>query len=233
MIPALFVLKPQNAALNFASSVGKVAPIASKPSALWFSVSVDRKQTLQLSTEHRPLEKLRGVVCVAPDDGPSAQGTCVGELRYLEAFTDPLMEGGGEDESFWLDVRLARPQFDEVLAAARLGRVPSTIAVRVEGAEYGKWDNKTKAQLEVLSADFHIPVIVEPPDDDDEDAPARQARMPPTRAHFEALFSLLKGHQAEIATGFGEVAIRLRLLSVTMLGLGIALMLEVAWLLWR
>lgn len=62
---------------------------------------------------------------------------------------------------------MPKVKFDELLAAARLGRLPSDITIEVEGMGYIvpphgeglKWDNKALPQLDIVDVDFIVPLI--------------------------------------------------------------------------
>ncbi len=135
-----------------------------------------------LSTEEK-FEDLNGYIRVFPEtDGSNEDDRKgIGWIVYLPE----------APACYEVKVSVPKVQFDELLAAARLGRVPSDISVGVEGMDYVghgvddlKWDNKTSPRLIVASIDFTFEVF------------------PPTRSQLNELSEKLELVGIEIKTGF-------------------------------
>lgn len=160
--------------------------------SLRYRVALHYSNHVRLSTGE-DLRKLEGKVFLWPSDSPSiTEESPFGWLCYIEAYE-------GEFDSlpayYSVELRLPRQQFDELLSAARLGRVPSYISVNVKGLEIGwepdgsgrEWDNKTSPRLTATSAEFVVPMAIPARPEDDFDGSQAEDVLPLTRSDMNRL----------------------------------------------
>jgi len=159
---------------------------------LSYSVVAQRRRDVRLATEEQ-FGALEGSVTLQRAEEPNTD-KAVGVLRYLRAFES---RDGLESEpaSYAVHCAISPLQFDELVIAARAGRLPSLIALEVagEGGEMGwepdgsgfEWDNKTHPGLAIAEIGFILPLVL-PAAADDYDldeavvvaaAPASHAQM--------------------------------------------------------
>src|SRR5574342_47589 len=138
------------------------------PPRLSYQIRHDRKQsTVELATEEY-LSDLQGVVDVVRDvrDWTEPQ-EAIGYLQYFEPHRDPILEAKSDPATCIIEVHVPALQFDELLAAAQIGRLPSML-VGAKGMKYTVplpldppiigWDNKALPRLKIDFAEFHVPL---------------------------------------------------------------------------
>ena len=129
-----------------------------RESRLNFRVKLAEDERVMLSSgEH--LNKLVGLVTLSPriedfEDGHMG----IGVMSYSDPVTEESIPA-----CYYIKVLLPQAQFDDMLYAARLGRIPSCIVVKERGMalldEFSKkWDEKTSPHLHVASISFSIPL---------------------------------------------------------------------------
>lgn len=120
---------------------------------LSFRVQLATGKYITLSSGVR-LHEIKGEMDFYAEDGDPHEGPKVlGGLRYLERM-----------ELLSAELALPTSHFNELLSAAKIGRMPSHIGIRVEGLEYEsqfvselmKWDDEAFPKLSVTSAAFRI-----------------------------------------------------------------------------
>lgn len=102
-------------------------------------------------------------------EAEGAEDTCdgIGKMNFVESIKTDYQNV----PAFWIaDVRIPKPQFDELLTSVRAGQIPSNVLIYVDqrevGLEFGwdpdgselKWDNKTYPKLQVAAVSFQIPL---------------------------------------------------------------------------
>jgi hypothetical protein len=134
-----------------------------------YRVRLARGESIELTTGEKFAE-LEGLFAVYLDTEPAApiKEDAVGVIGYHEKLSswDEVVPS-----SYSLQVGVSRPTFDELLFAARYGRIPERLSVDVDGMEYGsapdgstkKWDNKASSHLKISSFSFVLPLIVRYP----------------------------------------------------------------------
>ncbi len=117
----------------------------------------------------------------------------IGFIQYVPAISDDL--GLYVRASCSVRVFVPKVTFDELLAAARLGRLPSHISIEVEGMQYDwqpdgsgkKWDNKAFPELAVTSIGFGGVPLVAPTMSSSFDRDLSAQVFPPTRSQLNEL----------------------------------------------
>lgn len=160
--------------------------------SLRYRVALHYSNHVRLSTGE-DFRKLEGKVFLRPSDGsPFTEESPFGRLCYLEAYDG---EFDSSPASYSVELRLPRQQFEELLSAARLGRVPSYISVDVKGMKIGwepdgsglEWDNKTSPILTATSAEFVVPMAIPARTEDDFDGSQAEDVLPLTRSDMNRL----------------------------------------------
>ena len=170
---------------------------------LSFRVRLFQRESIMLSSDEK-FENLVGRVTVLPDVGDSQENqNAFGALQYFAAhddYIDPF------PPSFIIQTTISANQFDKLLSAAKLGRIPSEISVDIEGMEYDwqpdgsgkKWDNKTSPRLPVNSIRFSVPLVPYAEEDGSERRTSENS-MPATRLQVDQLIQHLDSHSSEFA----------------------------------
>jgi hypothetical protein len=153
------------------------------------------RESIQLSTEEK-FEDVNSYINVFTETAElksKDDRKCIGHITYVPAFDDRY---GPDSTPACCDARLFVPKitFDELLATARLGRLPSSIWIEVEGMEYDwqpdgsgkKWDNKAFPELNIISINFSLPLIAQVTNNNIDQHPFDQV-LPPTRSQFNDL----------------------------------------------
>ncbi len=120
------------------------------------AVGLDEEKARREREEFRPLE---GGLWVSEenDESNEADRNGIGRITYWPADGDLSFV-----DSYSVEVLVPKVTFNELLAATRVGRIPSHIGIKVEGMDFGsapdgsmkKWDNKAFPELDVTSVDF-------------------------------------------------------------------------------
>lgn len=145
-----------------------------------------------------PLEKHQ------PREADKERRKTIGCMYYVPAFRD---EFASLPASYDLRVLVPKGKFDELLAAARLGRLPSAISIEVEGMDYGgapdgshkKWNNKAFPQLDIVSFSFSLPLVTQ--DVDDVQPKPSDNTFPASRMQAKMLLEKLEVLRIEIKSG--------------------------------
>jgi|SRR5262249_51977384 len=184
---------------------------------LSYEVQLNRGEYIKLSSG----ENFRnGVITIFPetDESNGDDRKTVGSIYYAPGFEDSDDLRLSSSATYEIRVLVPRVRFDELLATARLGRLPSQIWIHVEGMEYRspdgsskEWDNKAFPRLAVESVDFYIPLAYLTKDDKSTDAWGEV--FPPTRSQINELSQKLD----LLATDINS-ALRLLLWSVLVMG---------------
>jgi hypothetical protein len=164
-------------------------PIAKPESAtrLSFRVRIADGEKVML-TEGERLNKLRGSVTVYPQIGSlDEKSKGIGVMSYF-----PHEPGDSTfpefPASYTIEVLLPQTQFNNLVSAARIGRIPSSMTIEERGMklpdEFSKeWDNKSSPKLHVASVSFSIPLSGG--DENPESQELAQTRfLPPTQTHI-------------------------------------------------
>jgi hypothetical protein len=168
---------------------------------LSYDVRLARGESISLATGENFAE-LRGYLRVYPDTDPRRrEDKATGFIAYLEAQTAVR---DSSPPSYLLQVWLPRVYFDELVSAARHGRIPSKMLVDIDGMEYDwrpngrgkKWDNTESQHLKVDSFDFTLPLFLPPSTDEFQRSPSEEG-MSPTRAQFDQLLERIDRQTAE------------------------------------
>jgi hypothetical protein len=166
---------------------------------LSYDVRLGRGESINLSTCEN-FADLQGHLRLYPDTDPRrAEGKPTGFIAYVEA--QGVVD---QPSSYLIQVWLPTVYFDELVSAARHGRIPSKMHIEVEGMEYdwrpdgsGKnWDNKASQHLKVTSFDFTLPLFLPLPTDEVQRSPSEEG-MAPTRAQFDHLVERIDRRTAE------------------------------------
>ena len=158
---------------------------------LSFKIQLAQGESLTLSSGEKSSE-LDGRVTVFPGTEEAEKGT----LSYFPARNDEFY---AFPPQFIVQTALPLNQFNELLSAAKLGRMPSTISVEIEGMDYDwqpdgsgkKWDNKALPRLAVSSMRFSVPLVVSHADDDSAQRGVTENGMPATRQQLDQLMDRL------------------------------------------
>lgn len=150
---------------------------------LTYQVHLTRHHYVELATGEK-FTDLNGSVTILRDVGNSTEPQeGIGSMRYFAPFRDSIE--GPIPGAYGLEAHVAPFTFDELLAAARIGRLPSFL-VDVEGMKFnglpdgsGKnWDNKAYPRLKITSMRFTLPLI---------SATDPDASSPPSRSQLAQL----------------------------------------------
>lgn len=169
---------------------------------LSFRVQLAQRESIKLSSDEK-FENLDGRVTVFPDVGETQEDqNAFGTLHYFAARDDDFYPF---PPSFIVQTTIPQGQFDELLSAAKFGRVPSKISVDIEGMEHDwqpdgsgkKWDNKASPRLPVNSVRFSVPLIPYTDEDGSERRRSENA-MPATVLQVDQLMQRLDNHTGEI-----------------------------------
>ena len=142
----------------------------SKPerkSYLSFRVKLTEGEQVTLSGGQR-LDRLAGYVALYPHIGDfeeNAKG--IGVMSYYDDAEDSV------PARYYIKALLPRAQFDDLLTAVRLGRVPSNITVDARGMtlpdEFSQmWDEKASPHLHIASINFSVPLVEHKNPDNDQ-----------------------------------------------------------------
>ena len=169
---------------------------------LSFRVQLVQGESIKLSSDEK-FEALDGRVTVFPDVGESQENqNTFGTLHYFAARDDDFHPF---PPSFIVQTTIPASQFDELLSAAKFGRIPSEISADIEGMEYDwqpdgsgkKWDNKASPRLPVNSVRFNVPLLPYTEDDGSGRRPSEKV-MPATVLQVNQLMQRLDSHSSEI-----------------------------------
>jgi hypothetical protein len=150
---------------------------------LTYQVHLPRHHYVELATGEN-FTDINGSVTILRDVGDSTEREeGVGSMRYVAPFRDSIE--GPLPGAYGVEARVAPFTFDELLAAARIGRLPSFF-VDVEGLKFSglpdgsgtKWDNKALPCLKITSIRFTLPLIT---------ATDPDASSPPSRSQVAQL----------------------------------------------
>ena len=155
----------------------------SKPECKTFlslHVKLGEDERVTLSTGER-LKNLGGFVTIYPQTENFQEGSKgIGVMSYSEEVPDYSIPA-----KYYIKVLLPPPQFADLVAAARLGRIPSKITINERGMklpdEFSKeWDNKSSPHLHVSSISLSIPLAVGETNQEKEGSP-QAPFLPPTQ----------------------------------------------------
>ncbi len=168
---------------------------------LSYDVRLGRGESISLTTSEN-FADLQGHLRLYPDTDPRrGQDKATGFIAYLEA------RSAVHDScppSYLIQIWVPDVYFDELVSAARHGRIPSNMHVDIEGMDYDwqpdgsgkKWDNKESQHLKVTSFDFTLPLFLPPSTDEYQRSPSEEG-MSPTRAQFDHLVQRIDRQTAE------------------------------------
>lgn len=149
---------------------------------LWFRVKLSEDERVKLSTGER-LRELEGFVHLRSQPSePQEVQLDIGTMWYVHDVPEQQISA-----SYHIEVSIPDGQLQNLIAAARLGRIPSSIIVTARGMllpdEFSKvWDVKSSPCLRVLAISATIPLTgaVE----GEEPSPS----LPPTQSQVRRLF---------------------------------------------
>jgi hypothetical protein len=193
---------------NLFASVGD---FKEKYPVLSFRVRLAQGESMNL-TSGEMFGELDGQVTVFPETTEAQeQLSGFGTLRYFAAIDDDFHS---YPPNFIIQAALHMRQFEQLLSAAKLGRIPSEISVDVEGMEYDwrpdgsgkKWDNKASPRLPVNSVRFSVPLVCIS-DDDSSERHVSESAMPATRLQMDQLMQRLDSHSKTLRHIFWAVVV--------------------------
>jgi hypothetical protein len=172
--------------------------------ALSYAVRLADGESIEITTGEK-FDDLKGqfVVSLDTEEAPPVREDATGLIAYHEAH-------GGDDYSFpasyTIQIWVPRATFDELLSAARFGRMPSKMTIETKGMDYDwqpdgsgkKWDNKKSRYLKIDSFGFELPLYH--PAVGNFPRPLSEEGMPTTRTQFDEL-SLRIDRLAEATQG--------------------------------
>lgn len=181
-----------------------------------YRVRLDSNESIMLSSGEN-FGDLDDRVTVHSYVDSSSGKSNVGQVFYFPASADRF---DSISASYIVDVRMPTAQMDELLAAARAGRMPSMISVEIDAMEYDwqpdgsgkKWDNKNARKLDVGSVLFTIPLAALDPGNVSSDGSVVE-NMPPTRAQVGQLSERVERLARETKT-----AVRVLVLTALIVG---------------
>ena len=158
-------------------------PEEQQPPRLIYDVRLDAENTLKLATGEAPQEVRFRVSTepLTPDASVNPKG--IGVLLYSERVSDVDLR---IPPCVTANLRLPRPEFEELLAAARAGRCPVNISLEVRGLENAadavsnlEWENTGTGSdmLPVKHATFTVPLVPQAGDDDSGGSPLSSRQM--------------------------------------------------------
>jgi hypothetical protein len=175
---------------------------------LRYSVQRDTpfRDSIKLATGET-FDELQGTVIVKPLTATTATDTAIGALSYFEAFDSDF---DYEPAGYSATVVVA---FEELVAAARIGRLPDRMALHVVGehVKYGwepdgsgvEWDNKNSPHLRVREALFRLSFVMAENDAEKQsDNRQREAELPASRSQADQLLA----HVQSIGKTLGQLA---------------------------
>lgn len=184
---------------------------------LSFGVRLKRGEAVELTTGEKFGDLVGRLNLFNGQPQPPLPEGSVGRVDYFK---------GNDDESappsYVVSVWLSQLKFDELLNAARLGRLPSEVVVDVDGISLDgeRWDNAKLPRLTMVeSVSFSVPLFIASSADVDNDKIAKQ--RPPTHRQVVEL----KGLMVQLAAA-GNSGIRAVIWMIVILG---ALMLYLRW----
>ena len=131
---------------------------------LSFQVHLRSEQEIELASEEN-FADLDGRIAVLPEiESSEDRSNGIGMMSYFESMKTDFQSF---PPKYIVDVRVPKDQFDELLAAARAGHIPSNISIYVDEMETGwapdgsviKWDNRKSPKVKVTAVDFTIPLF--------------------------------------------------------------------------
>ena len=181
-----------------AEFLGSAGALERASPGLSYDVRLARGESIKLTTGENFAE-LHGHLRLYPDTDPRrAEDKPTGFIAYVEA------QGVDDSPSYLIQVWLPTVYFDELVSAARHGRIPSKMHIEVEGMNYDwrpdgsgkKWDNKATQHLKVTSFDFTLPLFLPASADGAQRSPSEEG-MSPTRSQFDQLVERIDRRTAE------------------------------------
>jgi hypothetical protein len=182
-----------------AEFLGSAGALERASPGLSYDVRLARGESIKLTTGESFAE-LQGHLRLYPDTDPRrAEDKPTGFIAYVEA------QGDVDDSpSYLIQVWLPTVYFDELVSAARHGRIPSKMNIEVEGMSNDwradgrgkKWDNKATQHLKVTSFDFTLPLFLPVSTDETQRSPSEEG-MSPTRAQFDQLVERIDRRTAQ------------------------------------
>jgi hypothetical protein len=136
-----------------------------RTTALWMSIKAETFSIggVNLSSGEK-LKDIDGKIQVNPHDEHSGLlgSDGIGTLHYNGPL-QPDESHGKIPASYFLEVSLPRKQFEDLLAVARVGRMPTYIEVKVAGLKLPtefeiRWDTKAAPTLPVTFVSFTVPL---------------------------------------------------------------------------
>lgn len=131
---------------------------------LSFQVHLISEQDIELTSEEN-FDDLDGRIAVLPEiETTEDRGNGIGTMSY---FGSMKTDFDTFPSKYIVDVCVPKPQFDQLVAAAHAGRIPSNISIYVDEIEIGwapdgsvmKWDNRKSPKLKVTAVEFTIPLF--------------------------------------------------------------------------
>ena len=141
-----------------------------RKTALTYQVILDPGTILHLATGER-FRDLDGHLRVEPNDSASPIDSLsttlnhIGLLQYMEAYPGEPNIRPSVPAGYHIQAGIPKAQFDQLVAVARMGRIPPAIRIDVDGMKFPdefslEWDNKTTRNLPVTFIGFSIPLAV-------------------------------------------------------------------------
>ncbi len=145
----------------------------------------------------KPVPKVNFLGTPSPDETTPV----IGQLAYFEGANDDFDHyAAGYTAELWI----TPSKFDELLAVARIGKMPVSISIELagDGITYGNspdgsdkdWDNKAHPYVPIIGASFALVLAAHPVanDDDPEEGVPAINDLAPTRAQATELLKLLQ-----------------------------------------
>lgn len=168
-------------------------PVMEPKSKARLDVRVKMADTQRVSlTEGGRLDKLSGTISIYPHAGDIRRDRKnIGVMSYYSSYKPEDSIFRKIPARYWIRVILPQSQFDPLVAAACLGRVPSGIAITARGIEmtddvHQSWDTRSSPVLPVASISFSIPLAAGKTDQEQPE-PMHTPILPPTRPEIHGL----------------------------------------------
>lgn len=143
-------------------------PVMEPKSKARLDVRVKIADTQRVSlTEGGRLDKLSGTISIYPHAGDIRRDKKnIGVMSYHSSYKPEDSVFRKIPARYWIRVILPQSQFDPLVAAACLGRVPSGITITARGIQLTgelsqSWDTRSSPVLPVASISFSIPLAGE------------------------------------------------------------------------
>lgn len=153
-----YVIKNPNLFVQAGASI-----LGSDQILLSYQISLKPFTEIELTTKENFKDLIGHVTIRAKTERSEEKSEGIGKMLYSPAIEN-VDARYADNARYIVNVFVPKSQFDEILATARAGYIPSDVLISVSGMDYGcdeddlLWNNKTFPQLQVDSIALTIPL---------------------------------------------------------------------------